>query len=339
MESIKEKEAVAEFFESNEAPAGLAEEQQRLDEFVRHNAGRKLALVTSGGTTVPLEKNTVRYIDNFSGGNRGACSAEYPLYPSFNSFHKYFLENGYAVIFLSRVHSLHPYSRYFLLQHKVNHQPYHFIDFLHLEDSSVSVVPEHQVEVASLVAKYQVAQKERRLLVVHFVSIHQYLHLLRACSLALAPIKEKGLIYSAAAVSDFYIPLSQMAEHKIQSSAHPDGLTLQLQSVPKMLRSVVADWAPGCFVVSFKLETDETILTRKATGALRNYGHQLVIGNLLSTYKDEVHLFTHNSPNLSDDGQKEEEAITIKRVGKDIEAQLVPAVIALHEAHILTQQA
>ncbi|KAL6080066.1 Phosphopantothenate--cysteine ligase cab2 [Balamuthia mandrillaris] len=308
--SSQEKEAVAEFFESNEAPAGLAEEQQRLDEFVRHNAGRKLALVTSGGTTVPLEKNTVRYIDNFSGGNRGACSAEYPLYP-------YFLENGYAVIFLSRVHSLHPYSRYFLLQHKVNHQPYHFIDFLQLEDSSVSVVPEHQVEVASLVAKYQVAQKERRLLVVHFVSIHQYLHLLRACSLALAPAKEKGLIYSAAAVSDFYIPLSHMAEHKIQSSAHPDGLALQLQSVPKMLRSVVEDWAPGCFVVSFKL----------------------VIGNLLSTYKDEVHLFTNNSHNLNADGQKEEEAITIKRVDKDIEAQLVPAVIALHEAHILTQQA
>jgi phosphopantothenate-cysteine ligase len=35
-----------------------------------------IALVTSGGTTVPLEKKTVRYIDNFSTGGRGAevCS-------------------------------------------------------------------------------------------------------------------------------------------------------------------------------------------------------------------------------------------------------------------------
>jgi len=33
----------------------------------------------SGGTTVPLESRTVRYIDNFSVGTRGATSAEYPF--------------------------------------------------------------------------------------------------------------------------------------------------------------------------------------------------------------------------------------------------------------------
>jgi len=32
----------------------------------------------SGGTIVPLESRTVRYIDNFSVGTRGAVSAEYP---------------------------------------------------------------------------------------------------------------------------------------------------------------------------------------------------------------------------------------------------------------------
>lgn len=32
-----------------------------------------------GGTTVPLEKNTVRFIDNFSSGARGAASAEHFL--------------------------------------------------------------------------------------------------------------------------------------------------------------------------------------------------------------------------------------------------------------------
>ena len=37
----------------------------------------KVALVTSGGTTAPLEKRTVRYVDNFSTGNRGAALAEY----------------------------------------------------------------------------------------------------------------------------------------------------------------------------------------------------------------------------------------------------------------------
>lgn len=37
---------------------------------------QKVVIVTSGGTTVPLEKNTVRFIDNFSTGARGATSAE-----------------------------------------------------------------------------------------------------------------------------------------------------------------------------------------------------------------------------------------------------------------------
>lgn len=44
----------------------------------------------SGGTTIPLEHNTVRYVDNFSAGTRGSVSAEY------------FLEHGYAVIFMHR---------------------------------------------------------------------------------------------------------------------------------------------------------------------------------------------------------------------------------------------
>ena len=38
--------------------------------------GRPVVCVTSGGTTVPLERNCVRFIDNFSGGTRGALSAE-----------------------------------------------------------------------------------------------------------------------------------------------------------------------------------------------------------------------------------------------------------------------
>ena len=36
----------------------------------------RLVIVTSGGTSVPLEKNTVRSIENFSSGTRGAQSAE-----------------------------------------------------------------------------------------------------------------------------------------------------------------------------------------------------------------------------------------------------------------------
>jgi phosphopantothenate-cysteine ligase len=42
----------------------------------RHPVERRIVLVTSGGTTVPLERRCVRFIDNFSAGTRGARSAE-----------------------------------------------------------------------------------------------------------------------------------------------------------------------------------------------------------------------------------------------------------------------
>ena len=60
----------------------------------RHVKGRQLIFITSGGTQVPLEKNTVRSIENFSTGTRGARSAEH------------FLRNGHPVIFLHRKDSL-----------------------------------------------------------------------------------------------------------------------------------------------------------------------------------------------------------------------------------------
>lgn len=61
-------------------------------------AGRPIALVTSGGTSVKLEKNAVRTLENFSTGTRGARSAEC------------FLKNGIPVIFLHRKGSLQPFS-------------------------------------------------------------------------------------------------------------------------------------------------------------------------------------------------------------------------------------
>ncbi len=49
---------------------------------------------------MPLERNTVRFVDNFSAGTRGAVSAEH------------FLRAGWAVIFLHRRFSLEPFLRH-----------------------------------------------------------------------------------------------------------------------------------------------------------------------------------------------------------------------------------
>lgn len=49
---------------------------QKYSNFKQINS-KPIILVTSGGTSVPLELNTVRSIENFSTGTRGARSAEF----------------------------------------------------------------------------------------------------------------------------------------------------------------------------------------------------------------------------------------------------------------------
>lgn len=76
-------------------------------------------------------------------------------------------------------------------------------------------------------------------------------------------------------------PQQQQQQHK--------QLVINLDPVPKFLTTLVSTWKPsGSTVVSFKLETDPTLLIGKSRQALRRYGHDLVIGNLLTTRKWEV---------------------------------------------------
>jgi len=302
------------FFEHSDPPAGFEETKRSVREWLEGHitACRRVALVTSGGTMVPLEKNTVRFIDNFSGGNRGAASAEH------------LLAQGYAVIFLNRKNSLQPYARYFNLRHPTGD----FIDFLTVnEKDRVEVLQEHaevEHEVANILKAFNVVRRENRLVKVRFTSLQEYLFLLRFISMEMGRCGEKGLIYSAAAVSDFYIPANEMAEHKIQSSSNPFGLTIRLRSVPKVLHLITGVWAPDAFVISFKLETDADILAQKATTALQNYGVSMVVANLLQSYQTSILLFTKSGAQIP---VKEEH-------GKDIEEKLVQLCVEYHTKHI-----
>ena len=55
-----------------------------------------------------------------------------------------------------------------------------------------------------------------------------------------------------------------------------------------MLAPLVKNWVPDAFVVSFKLETDQTILLKKAKKALETYQHRVVVANLLHNRKEQV---------------------------------------------------
>lgn len=67
-------------------------------------------------------------------------------------------------------------------------------------------------------------------------------------------------------------------------------LNLRLHQVPKALHTLRTSWAPDAMVVSFKLETDPTLIARKAGEALRKYHVHMVVANILETRKDTVYL-------------------------------------------------
>lgn len=104
--------------------------------------------------------------------------------------------------------------------------------------------------------------------------------LLRASCESLSIFDKRAVLYLAAAVSDFYVPQDDMPQHKIQSGAGAPKISMQL--VPKMLAPLVSSWVPEAFVVSFKLETDESLLIAKSRDSLNKYKHKVEFAHYLS---------------------------------------------------------
>jgi len=272
------------YFQTQPAPANLDADIKDLREFItRHvSRGTRVVLVTSGGTTVPLELNVVRFLDNFSAGTRGATSAEY------------FLRAGYAVIFMHRQFSLQPFSRHY------SHTTNPFLDFLEVADYSdptcaeVVVKPAGRDFLAKVLRARHHALTNDMLHTLTFVTVNEYLFMLRAVSVEMVKLKRNSMYYLAAAVSDFFLPRQKMSEHKIQS--RKGSLHIEMDQVPKVLKPMVENWIPESFVVSFKLETDPQLLIPKAHASLERYGHQVVIGNMLTTRKFEVVFVSSSTP-------------------------------------------
>jgi len=353
----------ADYFETNPPPKNLQCHTTLAKTFIEHHhiAKRRVVLITSGGTTVPLENQTVRFIDNFSAGTRGATSAEY------------FLEAGYAVIFLHRQFSLLPYSRHY------SHTTNCFLDYLtESPNGDIVAKPEYQAQMRAVSRKYNAAKQGNLLLVLPFTSVTEYLWELKETAILMRPLGPHGLFYLAAAVSDFFVPRERMAEHKIQSSGSaedpsastPNGagapptkkLVIDLDPIPKFLKTLVDGWAPEGMIVSFKLETDPSILVFKSQGALEKYSHHLVIGNLLSTRKWEVvfvapdaeehwirvpmHRRVQSVSDAAGGVQRPEKAVLRDDGGADevwmdglegrveIESLIVPEVEEMHRKHI-----
>ncbi|ODN05830.1 Phosphopantothenate--cysteine ligase 2 [Orchesella cincta] len=251
------------FFKEIPPHADYDESMARVKSFIQNsNPVQRFVLVTSGGTLIPLERLMVRYIDNFSTGSRGAASTEY------------FLEAGYKVIFLHRAKSIQPFAR--------NIPPP--LETLEWEGVAAWAVSRDSAKVRRILERY--AKHKASILYVSFESLGDYLWYLKGISCELnKSIGHRGMVYLAAAVSDFYVPSSEMPEHKIQSDTKP---TINLALTPKMIYPLATIWAPKAYIVSFKLETDSEILMEKAQKALKTYRHNMVAANLLTTRKTTV---------------------------------------------------
>ncbi|KAJ1653492.1 Phosphopantothenate--cysteine ligase cab2 [Dispira simplex] len=310
------------YFTMNPTPPNLPDNEALIEEFVQYHQALTncpVVLITSGGTIVPLENQTVRFIDNFSAGTRGAASAEY------------FIKQGYAVIFMHRERSLQPFARHFGPV-TLTTQPTRgtLLDYLMVDPDTheVKIKPDYQANMRQAVSKYQAALQERRLLMITFTTLSDYLFLLRSATRCLSRLGPRVMCYLAAAVSDFFIPAQKMVEHKIQSAE--GGLTLTMDQVPKFLRPLVYEWAPRSFIVSFKLETDPDLLIPKAKHALTRYGHQVVIGNLLTSRKRTVTFITPERDFVIHLSEEE----CLQNPGLEIEAKIVTQLMELHRSFI-----
>lgn len=134
-----------------------------------------------------------------SQGTRGATSAEY------------FLKAGYAVIFMHRQFSLQPFSRHY------SHSTNPFLDFLEIEGVSsdnatpeICVTNDKRQDLLEVLTAYKSVHASGTLHTLTFVTVNDYLWLLRAVSQELSVIRRKAMYYLAAAVSDFFLPRQKM---------------------------------------------------------------------------------------------------------------------------------
>ncbi|KAH8429934.1 Phosphopantothenate--cysteine ligase cab2 [Aspergillus melleus] len=298
-------QAEADFFRQHSPPDNLTSHEELACKFINYHleTERRVVLVTSGGTAVPNESQAVHFIDNFSRGTRGARSAEY------------FLQSGYAVIFLHRQNSLIPYARRYSPPKKC------LLNLQDADDGSPggrdSLRRGYEDQIRDALKNHHCATEYNNLLLLPFETISDYMFQLRSVTTLMQPLRTKGLVYLAADVSDVFFPPSRMLGNKNQPSqlpfpfnqsgvrlvdsarnhdeSHqalpkkPENPDIELKPVPKFLKNLVGEWLPtGSMIVSLKLEADPNILLHKARSSLQRYNHHLVIGSLVSSWHREA---------------------------------------------------
>lgn len=264
-----------------------------------------IVFVTSGGTTVPLEINAVRFITNFSSGTRGARLAEC------------YLQHGWTCILLRHHTAVIPFRHIFSMCSTEDLMSL-IVGSSNASDSIAvescanpstfsnshvgNTIPVSSPAVREMAQLY--FQRRHLLHEVEFDTIIDYLYLLRELSILLTQrLPSAHLIhriplvfYSSAAASDYFVPLEKRSAHKISGG---EGLTIHLPAVPKVLGLLRSRWlnrlhsplSLQTFFITFKLETSLPAMHEKAIKNLFTYDCDAVVANMLQSYSREVWIY------------------------------------------------
>ena len=115
---------------------------------------------------------------------------------------------------MHRQFSLQPFSRHY------SHSTNPFLDFLEIEpDNSpshvpnITVTPSKRQDLLEILSAYKSVQASGVLHTLTFVTVNDYLWLLRAVSQELSVLGRSAMYYLAAAVSDFFLPRRRLVSH------------------------------------------------------------------------------------------------------------------------------
>jgi len=110
---------------------------------------------------------------------------------------------------MHRQFSFQPFSRHY--SHSTN--PFLGIEADNVTPGSsprITVTPEKRADLLKVLRMYKAAHTSGTLLTLTFVTVNDYLWLLRAVSQELSKLGREALYYLAAAVSDFFLPRQKM---------------------------------------------------------------------------------------------------------------------------------
>ena len=113
---------------------------------------------------------------------------------------------------MHRQFSLQPFSRHY------SHSTNPFLDLLDIDEPSegstaplsISVTPSKRDNLLEVLKTYKSVQNAGTMLTLTFVTVNDYLWLLRAVSQELSVLGKDAMYYLAAAVSDFFLPRQKM---------------------------------------------------------------------------------------------------------------------------------